>query len=54
MKVMMIRYPHGWFSGGLTETDYSPAVTTSSWECNNYLLEVYQKEDTYDKGLIDN
>ena len=48
MKTRLIRYPHGWFPGGLWENEYSPAVTISSWEHNNYVLEVYESEEDCD------
>lgn len=41
---MIIRYPHGWNRGGLFENDYAPAVTTSAWEHNNLLMEVYEED----------
>lgn len=41
----MIRYPHGYFRGGLWENDYSPTITTSAWEFNNYVLEIQDNED---------
>ncbi len=45
VDAMLIRYPHGWFGGGLWENDYAPALTTSAWENNNYLMLVYETED---------
>lgn len=44
-KVMMIHYPHGWNKGGVTECDYSPAITIASWENNHGIIE-YETEDT--------
>ena len=41
---MIIRYPHGWNRGGLFENDYAPAVTTSAWEHNNLLMEIYEED----------
>ena len=45
----MIRYPHGFFDGGVWDNEYAPTITTSSWECNNYVLEIHNNRDT-DKG----
>lgn len=50
MRKMMIRYPHGWFrGGGLWDSEYAPTLTTSSWEANNYVLEIHYDRDT-DEG----
>ena len=38
--MMLIRYPHGYYEGGAWDKDYSPTITTSAWEHNNYVLEV--------------
>lgn len=43
-EVWIIRYPHGWNSGGIFENEYAPALTTSSWEANNLLVEIYAEE----------
>jgi len=49
MKVMMIRYPHGYYRGGAWENEYAPTITTSAWEFNNYVLEIETGND-YDAG----
>lgn len=41
----MIRYPHGYFRGGLWENGYAPTITTSAWEFNNYVLEIHHNCD---------
>ena len=40
MKKRLIRYPHGFFNGGIWDYDFMPTITTSSWEWNNLLLEI--------------
>jgi hypothetical protein len=40
MKKIMVRYPHGYYRGGAWENEYSPTLTTSAWEFNNYVLEI--------------
>ena len=47
MKKILIRYPHGYYRGGVWENDYSPTITTSAWEFNNYVLE---EDDDNDAG----
>lgn len=44
MKTILIRYPHGYFRGGVWENNYSPSLTTSDWQNNNYILEYVDKE----------
>lgn len=41
----MIRIPHGYFDGGFT--DICPAITTSSFECNNFVI-----ENSEDKQIV--
>lgn len=41
MKKLMIRYPHGFFKGGIEEKNYIPTITASCFEFNNYVLEIY-------------
>uniref|UniRef100_A0AAU8AXQ8 Cyt C5 DNA methylase n=1 Tax=Dulem virus 40 TaxID=3145758 RepID=A0AAU8AXQ8_9CAUD len=36
---MIVQMPHGYNSGGLRNGEVSPAITTSSWESNNMLVE---------------
>jgi len=40
----MLRYPHGYFKGGAWTYDYSPSVTSSGFENNNYVLENMEQE----------
>ena len=48
MKKILIRYPHGYFrGGGVWENEYSPTITASAWEFNNYVLE---EDDDNDAG----
>ena len=44
-KILMFRYPHGYYRGGAWDNEYSPALTTSAWEHNNYVLEILDDED---------
>lgn len=48
-KVMMLRYPHGYFKGGVVKTEFSPPITISNWEYNNAIVEIVEdgreKED---------
>ena len=46
-KILMIRYPHGWNRGGAWDNDYAPTMTTSAWEFNNYVLEIYNHDDSH-------
>lgn len=46
-KIHLIRYPHGFFDGGVWENDYCPTITTSAWEFNNYVLEVQEHNDSH-------
>ena len=48
MECMIIRYPHGYFKGGVWDNDYSQTLTTSAFEFNNYVLEIYDTD--IDKG----
>lgn len=45
-KVFMVRYPHGWNVGGIWDNEYAPAITTSAWESNNFLVEVYADRES--------
>ena len=45
----MIRYPHGYYKGGVWENKYSPTLTTSAWEHNNHVLEILDNDD-HDPG----
>lgn len=47
---MLIRYPHGWFPGGIWENEYAPTVTISSWEFNNYVLEIDEEDCDTEAG----
>lgn len=47
MQKKMVRYPHGWHKGGLWESEYAPALTTASWEFNNYLIEIEEMARIY-------
>ena len=44
MTIKMIRYPHGWNRGGIWENEYAPAITTSAWENNNLVMEIYDND----------
>ena len=50
MKQLMIRYPHGFFDGGIWDNEYAPALTTSAWEHNNYVLEICDNQDGAHRG----
>ena len=39
----ILRLPHGFFQGEITEV--APTITTSSFEHNNFVLEVYEDKD---------
>lgn len=39
-----MRYPHGYFKGGTWNNDYSPSLTTSSFEFNNIVMEKEEKK----------
>lgn len=43
MIVKILRLGHGYFGGGI-ET-ICPAITISSWEWNNLLIEIYESDD---------
>lgn len=43
----IIRYPHGWNKGGIFDNEYAPALTTSSWEANNFMLETDMAKKIY-------
>ena len=45
----IIRLGHGYYGGGV-EADVCPAITTSSWEWNNLLAEVYEDDLDTDEG----
>lgn len=36
---ILIRYPHGYFMGGVWNNDYSPSITISSFQHNNIVME---------------
>lgn len=36
---ILIRYPHGYFMGGVWNKDYSPSITISSFQHNNIVME---------------
>jgi site-specific DNA-cytosine methylase len=36
---VLIRYPHGYFMGGVWNNDYSPSITISSFQHNNIVME---------------
>lgn len=36
---ILIRYPHGYFMGGVWNRDYSPSITISSFQHNNIVME---------------
>lgn len=38
MDKMILRLPHGYFEGGVMQI--CPSITISSFECNNFVLEV--------------
>lgn len=42
---MILRNPHGWNQGGVFDTDICPTITTSAFEHNNLLVEIYEDEE---------
>lgn len=48
-KILMFRYPHGYYRGGAWDNEYSPTLTNSAWEHNNYVLEILDNDD-HDQG----
>ena len=42
---ILIRYPHGYFAGGVWNNDYSPSITISSFQHNNIVIENMEKKD---------
>ena len=39
----LLRYPHGWFGGGIIwNVRTAPTVTVSGWQDNNFLLIEYE------------
>lgn len=43
----MFRYPHGYYRGGAWDNEYSPTITNSAWEHNNYVLEILDDDDPH-------
>ena len=41
MKIRILRMGHGYYDGGV-EKDLCPVITISSWQFNNFLVEVYE------------
>ena len=44
-NIVLIRYPHGWFPGGIRTDEFVPPITTSSWENNNFILEIDEEDE---------
>lgn len=44
MKKIIYKTPHGYYEGGGVFERYSPAVTISSWEYNNFVIEYEENE----------
>lgn len=42
-KVLLYQYPRGQNKGGILSLDYLPTITTSSFENNLYLIEIYEE-----------
>lgn len=42
-KVLLYQYPMGHNKGGILSLDYLPTITTSSFENNLYLIEIYEE-----------
>lgn len=40
-----MRYPHGWNMGGVVPGTPCPAITTSNWQDNNFLLTINDMEE---------
>lgn len=41
----MWQYPRGVNPGGVLNIDYCPTISTSSWQNNCFLIEIYEDKD---------
>lgn len=41
MNVSILRLGHGYYDGGVAK-EVAPPLTISSWQFNNYLVEIYE------------
>lgn len=44
-EIKMARYPHGFFDGGVFDCEILPTLTTSDFQNNNFLIEIYEDEE---------
>lgn len=48
MEYKLWQYPRGANKGGVLNIDISPTISTSSWENNCLLIEIYEQENICD------
>lgn len=48
MEYKLWQYPRGANKGGVLNVDVSPTISTSSWENNCLLIEIYEQENICD------
>lgn len=48
--MILYRIPHGEFVGGMVHTNVSPSITTSSFNENNFIVNIKKIDETADKN----
>lgn len=48
MRYKFFQYPRGVNKGGILNTEICPTISTSSWENNCFLVEIYDGQETDD------